>query len=85
MLFYLIGIKGSAMSALAKILSQLGHIIKGVDVEEDFYTLKNTENISIETFANMNLRKSYYYIIGNAYQEHSVTKYLKNKKYYYFM
>ncbi len=83
MLFYLIGIKGSAMSALAKILSQLGHIIKGVDVEEDFYTLKNTENISIETFANMNLRKSYYYIIGNAYQEHSVTKYLKNKKYKY--
>lgn len=85
MLFYLIGIKGSAMSALAKILYQLGHIVKGVDVEEEFYTIKNTDNIPIETFSNMNLKKSYYYIIGNAYQEHSVTKFLKNKKYKYEM
>ncbi|MDE5868459.1 MAG: hypothetical protein K2H02_05895, partial [Anaeroplasmataceae bacterium] len=41
MLFYLVGIKGSAMSALAKILNQEGHLVMGVDVLEDFYTSKD--------------------------------------------
>ena len=66
MLFYLIGIKGSAMSALAKILYQQGHMVTGVDVENDFYTMKNLENISLENFNNMQLKRHYFYIIGNA-------------------
>ena len=81
MLFYLIGIKGSALSALAKILLGKGHIVRGVDVEENFYTLKNTYGIKIESFSSMNLKKSYYYIIGNAYQKHSVTSYIKCMNY----
>lgn len=83
MLFYLIGIKGAALSALAKILSELGHIVRGVDVEEDFYTLNHKHPIQIENFSNMNLKKSYYYIIGNAYTHHSVTKYIQNMHYTY--
>lgn len=82
MLFYLIGIKGAAMSALAKILYQQGHMVTGVDVENDFYTMKNLENISLENFNNMQLKRHYFYIIGNAYKNHSVTKYIKHMKYY---
>ncbi len=82
MLFYLIGIKGSAMSALAKILYQQGHMVTGVDVENDFYTMKNLENISLENFNNMQLKRHYFYIIGNAYKNHSVTNYIKHMKYY---
>lgn len=73
------------MAALAKILSQMGHIVRGVDVEEDFYTLNHSYPIQLENFSNMNLKKSYYYIIGNAYTRHSVTKYIQNMKYQYMI
>ena len=53
MLFYLVGIKGSALSALAKILSKQGHIVRGVDVEEDFYTMNSKCPIRIVSFSNM--------------------------------
>lgn len=82
MLFYLVGIKGAALSALAKILCGMGHIVKGVDVEEDFYTLKKNSAIQVESFSNMKLNKSYFYIIGNAFVKHSVVKYLQNMNYY---
>lgn len=83
MLFYLIGIKGSAMSALAKILAREGHIVKGVDINEDFYTIKDNESIKIETFSSMRLKSSYYYIIGNAYRNHSVANYVTRMHFYY--
>lgn len=82
MLFYLIGIKGSGLSALAKLLIKKGHIVKGVDEKTSFYTEKGLD-AKIEAFENMSLDKSYYYIIGNAYLNHSVTNYIKLKKYYY--
>lgn len=81
MVFYLVGIKGAAMSSLAKILHREGHIVKGVDVEDEFYTFTNDNGIHIETFSHMKLKKSYFYIIGNAYQNHSVTNYIKNMRY----
>ncbi|MCM1130357.1 MAG: Mur ligase family protein [Roseburia sp.] len=81
MLFYLIGIKGSALSALAKILSNQGHLVRGVDVEEDFYTMNSKFPIRIESFSNMKLKKCYFYIIGNAFINHSVTKYIKSMRY----
>lgn len=83
MLFYLIGIKGSALSGLAKILVDMGHIVLGVDVAEEFYTLNESYPMRIENFSNMNLKKSYFYIIGNAYTHHSVTKYIQRMKYHY--
>lgn len=81
MLFYIVGIKGSALSALAKILSEQGHIIRGVDVEEEFYTMSSFCSMHIESFSNMQLHKSYFYIIGNAFIEHSVTNYIRNMGY----
>lgn len=81
MLFYLVGIKGSALSALAKILSAQGHVVRGVDVEEDFYTMNSRYPIRIESFSNMKLKNCYFYIIGNAFTNHSVTKYIERMKY----
>ncbi len=83
MLFYLVGIKGSALSALAKILSEQGHIVRGVDVEEDFYTMNSIYPIRTESFSNMQLKKCYFYIIGNAFINHSVTKYIQSMVYTY--
>ncbi len=83
MLFYLVGIKGAALSALAKILNNLGHLVAGVDVEDDFYTANDLKKIKLEAFSNMNLKPSYYYVIGNAYVNHSVTNYLINMNYKY--
>lgn len=37
-MYYLIGIKGTGMSALAVILKQLGHVVAGSDVEKHFFT-----------------------------------------------
>ena len=38
MMFYLIGIKGTGMSALAVVLKQLGNEVMGSDVEKHFFT-----------------------------------------------
>ncbi|MDE5565914.1 MAG: hypothetical protein K2I77_02900, partial [Anaeroplasmataceae bacterium] len=83
MLFYLVGIKGSAMSALAKILYQEGHLVMGVDVLEDFYTSKDLNGIQLEDFDHMNLKDSYFYIIGNAFMNHDVTNYIMSKGWKY--
>lgn len=83
MLFYLIGIKGSAMSGLAKLLLGDGHIVHGVDVEEDFYTCKGLEAAEMESFSSMKLQPSFFYIVGNAYVNHSVTNYIKKMKYHF--
>ncbi len=81
MLFYFVGIKGSALSAFAKILSEKGHIVRGVDVEEEFYTMNSKHPIRIENFSNMQLKSCYLYIIGNAFLNHSVTKYIQKMGY----
>lgn len=82
MLFYFIGIKGSGMSALAKLLIDKGHIVLGVDVHDNLYTEKNLLYASVESFESMRLKKSYFYIIGNAYLNHRVTSYIKKMGYY---
>lgn len=84
--FYLIGIKGSGMSALAKILYDQGHKVLGVDIDDYFYTQNDFIDIKIESFSKMNLNKNYIYIIGNAYKAHSVSSFIINSgyKYYYY-
>lgn len=82
MIYYLVGIKGTGMSALAKILISDGHIVSGVDVKEDFFTTKHI-NACIDDFSCMILKKSYFYVIGNAYKNHSVTGYIKKSNCYY--
>lgn len=84
--FYLIGIKGSGMSALAQILRDQNHKVIGVDTDDYFYTQNALEGIKIESFSKMNLKKNYIYIIGNAYKTHSVSLFVINNgyKYYYY-
>lgn len=83
MLFYLIGIKGAGLSALASVLKEQGHIVRGVDIETKFYTEKGLKEIQYDDFNNMKLKPYYFYIIGNAYLNHSVTNYIKRMKYYF--
>lgn len=85
MIYYLVGIKGAGMSALALCLSQQGHIVKGVDSETFFYTQKKLNDFCVEDFTHMNLKKSYFYIIGNAYVNHSLFKTIKRLKYKYML
>ena len=74
MKYFMVGIKGAGMSALANILYKDGHTVEGVDVKEDFYTCSNLENIDIVSFENFMLKDDCFYIIGNAYVEHLITK-----------
>ncbi|MFZ1721969.1 MAG: Mur ligase family protein, partial [Microgenomates group bacterium] len=45
--FYLVGIKGVAMTALAQMLRDMGKHVEGCDVEEEFVTQKILTNLSI--------------------------------------
>ena len=85
-MYHFIGIKGSGMSALAKLLLDDGHIVKGLDTECDYYTKSSLYDIPIDNFENYKLSKSYVYIIGNAYLNHYLSqqiRYLKFKCYSY--
>ena len=84
MIYYLIGIKGSGMSALAKLLISEGHIIKGVDDNNHYFTEKGLY-INFEDFYNMKLKNHYFYIIGNAFRSHKVTSYIKKMGYKYML
>ena len=83
MIYYLVGIKGAAMSSLAKILKDEGHIVRGVDYDEEYYTI-NSNDFEIENFNNMSLKSSYFYIIGNAFVNHKVTKEIVENFYFKF-
>ena len=75
MQFYLIGIKGTGMSALANILVDLGHDVKGVDYNKKYFTEASfRKSIKVETFDNYTLNKEYFYIIGNAFKLSDITK-----------
>lgn len=82
MLFYLIGIKGNAMASLARVLTDYNYEVMGVDFDEHFAT-EDKLNCKVESFRSMSLNKDYYYIIGNAFKDHSVTRYLINNKFNY--
>ena len=62
------------MSALAKLLLLDGHMVEGVDVNEDFYTCDNLKNIRVGSFDEFILDESFFYIIGNAYHNHNISK-----------
>ena len=67
------------MSGLAQILYDLGHEVKGADIEKHLFTETNLHNkkIKIDTLDNMNYESSDVVIVGNAYEN----KYdFKNKK-----
>lgn len=70
-MYYLIGIKGTGMSALACFLHDLGYTVKGSDVERHFFTEKglNERNIEILPYDEKNITKDMIIIKGNVIKE----------------
>ena len=69
MKYYLVGIKGTGMSALAQLLNDEGHKVTGSDSYEQYFTEDSLiyKGIEIKVFNKSNITDEYYYIIGNAY------------------
>ena len=63
--YFLIGIKGTGMSALAKILYDKGNVVVGSDYEEKFFTEEGLGFAKIYPFNTF--LDNYIYIIGNAF------------------
>lgn len=89
MKYYLVGIKGTGMSALAKVLLDLGHEVVGSDVKENYFTDKSLmeRGISIKAFNKENIKEDIIYIASSCYGEKNVEiKEIKSRKYklYYY-
>ena len=73
--FYLVGIKGAGMSALANILIDLGYKVSGVDYNKKYFTEASFRtSIHLESFNDYLLKEDYFYIIGNAFKLSDITK-----------
>ena len=73
--FYLVGIKGTGMSALANILVDLGHNVRGIDYPKKYFTEDSfRDSIVCESFDDFSLSKAYFYVIGNAFKLSNFTK-----------
>ncbi|MBJ6361227.1 UDP-N-acetylmuramate--L-alanine ligase [Paenibacillus sp. GCM10012307] len=69
--FHLIGIKGSGMSALAQILSDLGHQVQGEDIDDFLFTQTplDSRNIPLYSFGEAPLKPNMTVIASNAYDD----------------
>lgn len=81
MKYCLVGIKGVAMSGLAKILLMDEHIVEGIDVNDDYYTIKNLKGIKLYDFKNYELNRDFTYIIGNSFQNHKIVSEIQKSQY----
>lgn len=82
--FYLVGIKGTGMSALANILDDLGHNVRGADYDKKYFTEATfRKNIVVENFNESKLNEEYFYIIGNAFKMFELTSEIKKRNYKY--
>ena len=70
-MYYLIGIKGSGMSALASILFDLGYEVEGSDVEKHFFTEEGLtkRGIKILPYNKENIKEGMTIIKGNSIRE----------------
>ena len=90
MRYHFIGIKGSGMSALAMIMSDLGNEVQGSDVAHHLFTEDDLVNkgIKILPFDESNIESDMVVVIGNAFNESNpeVKKTLEMgvKHYYYY-
>ena len=82
MKYYLVGIKGSGMSALAKILIGYGCDVLGCDYNTFYYT-QDGLSCEIENINDVILDDDYFYIIGNAFKKHELTKKIIEDNYQY--
>lgn len=69
MKYYLVGIKGSGMAGLAQILYDLGHDVKGADVNQEIFIEHQLQsrNIIIESFDEMHYEDADIIVVGNAF------------------
>lgn len=87
MKFYLVGIKGTGMSALAQYLHDFNHDVIGSDVGDYYFTEEALikKNILPLTFNISNLREDYIYIISHAYNDTNIeVQEIKKKGYEYY-
>lgn len=87
MKYFLIGIKGTGMSALATLLYELGHDVSGSDTSELYFTEASLQEheIAYYPFNQAKLSNEYIYIIGNAYDEtNPEVAFIKQKQYCYY-
>ncbi len=87
--YFLVGIKGSGMSALAQFLSDCGEFVCGSDVEKQYFTEKNLheKEIKIYNFDTAHLKEEYIYIISPAFDISNNTQVkaiIKSKYDYYY-
>ncbi|MCA0171546.1 UDP-N-acetylmuramate--L-alanine ligase [Bacillus sp. RAR_GA_16] len=70
-IYHFVGIKGSGMSALAQILSDIGYSVQGSDVEKRFFTQEALEQkgITILPFGEENIKEDMTIIAGNAFDD----------------
>lgn len=85
--FHFIGIKGSGMSALAQILHDQGHDVKGTDVDTFFFTQEGLQNrnIPFSSFSSQSIEEDRIVIGGNAFsEEHPEIQEAKEKQLSFF-
>ncbi len=72
-MYHFIGIKGTGMSALAQIMSDLGYEIQGSDKPDHFFTESALleKEIKILPFDENNIKPGMIIIKGNAFNEHN--------------
>lgn len=72
--YYLIGIKGAGMSALANILHDMGQSVTGSDIKDMLFTQVELEakGIDLYEFGSNNIEPDMYVIIGNAFSDNHV-------------
>lgn len=70
-MYYLIGIKGTGMSALAQILFDLGYEVMGSDKPDHFFTEKPLieRGIKILPFNKDNIKEDMFIVQGNAFSD----------------
>lgn len=83
MKYYLVGIKGSGMAALAHILYDDGHTIQGMDTDQDVFTEKMlmAKDISIDSLSFRNFGWVDLFIIGHNFMHSAVHQYLMDHHY----
>ena len=72
--YYLIGIKGAGMSALANILHDMGHDVSGADIKEMLFTQVELEakGIALHEFGHAVIDPDMVVIVGNAFKDDHV-------------
>lgn len=73
-MYYFIGIKGSGMASLARILFDLGYEVAGSDIDKYIFIEEDLrkKGIPIYSFDASNIKDGYKVIIGNAFSDDHV-------------